>query len=625
MRATPLILLLLIVCLPMGLLVWLGNRMASDEQTVIRQRFSSLLTNQLRDIDQIVAGHFATLQSRLRIISRLDSVTPAEIRSRLRSAPQVRQFLVYSPEGEVLHPNPDAALNSGEQKFFLQAADLISDRDIFYAAGGQRRAVWSTAAKSANPTRRGTSEPADRIPPEAPPEKSAAAAQRPASEEDTTAGSAAVPSPTEGWHIWFWGRGVHLFYWQRLESGHIVCLLVERSRWMADLIATLPQTVSPQIAVSETSSPDSDTLSNLVPGDSSSHQGDPPRAGELTASRVRLLDSAGHPVYQWGRYQPSQTDLEFPFAEVPVSEPLTSWRLQAFVPDELVQGASRSARFSMNASLAAAAVAVCLLMAFFWREYRRELREASQRVSFVNQVSHELRTPLTNIRMYADLLESDLNTINENDASRPRGRLRVIAEESQRLSRLIGNVLTMARQQRKTLTLKHQPAIIDDIIRDVLRQFEPALNRCHIKVIFKSAAPDTVSVDVDALEQILVNLFSNVEKYAASGKLLKLSTTQADDLTTITVSDAGPGIPARQRNAIFRPFYRSSDRLEDAAGTGIGLSIALELARLHSGNIRLIETDSGACFEVTLNTISLNTISLPEEMTHQQPDTPTTD
>jgi signal transduction histidine kinase len=256
----------------------------------------------------------------------------------------------------------------------------------------------------------------------------------------------------------------------------------------------------------------------------------------------------------------------------------------------------------MAASLAASAVALCLLVGFFWREYRRELREASQRVSFVNQVSHELRTPLTNIRMYADLLESDLERMPDDETTQPKSRLKVIAEESQRLSRLIGNVLTMARQQRKALTLKPEPAIVDDVIRDVLRQFEPALSRGKVEATFDAASGESVSVDVDVLEQILVNLFSNVEKYAASGGALRVASSQTDTTTTITVSDAGPGIPPRQRDAIFRPFYRSSDRLVDAAGTGIGLSIARELAQLHGGDLRLLTSDAGACFEVTLKT-----------------------
>jgi len=577
-RATPVILLVLIVCLPVALLAWLGSRMASDEQTVVEQRFRSLLTAQLRDIDQITVAHFAVTQRELRAIGKLPSFQPADIRSRLREAPLVRQMLVYSPNGDVLHPS--GPLNAGEQEFLLQASDLVTDRDLFYAAGGKRRTARppQRSARSAAP-------PAVERQPDAPAKDEA---QEPA-ESNTT-----PPSPTEGWHIWYWGRGVHLFYWQRLNSGHVVALLVERSRWMADLIATLPQTVS---AASEATPSSSKGEAARKAGGKAS-----PSVSEVTSSRIRLLDSVGRPVYQWGSYEPDEAALEKPFAEVPVSSPLTSWRLQAFVPPDLVQGASRSARFSMTASLAAAAVALCLLVAFFWREYRRELREASQRVSFVNQVSHELRTPLTNIRMYADLLESDLDRMPDDETTQPRSRLKVIAEESQRLSRLIGNVLTMARQQRKALALKPQPAIVDDVIRDVLRQFEPALSRCKVEATFEAASGESVSVDVDVLEQILVNLFSNVEKYAAAGGVLRVASSQTDKTTTITVSDAGPGIPPRQCDAIFRPFYRSSDRLVDAAGTGIGLSIARELAQLHGGDLRLVASETGACFEVTLKT-----------------------
>jgi signal transduction histidine kinase len=576
-RATPVILLVLIVCLPVALLAWLGSRMASDEQTVIEQRFRSLLTAQLRDIDQITVGHFAVTQRELRAVAKLPSLQPADIRTRLREAPLVRQILVYSPDGDVLHPS--GPLNSGEQDFLLQASDLITDRDLFYAAGGKRR-----TARPPQRTSRSAAQPAAARKPEAL-----------ARDEAREPGNAQITSPSEGWHIWYFGRGVHLFYWQRLETGHVVALLVERSRWMADLIATLPQTINSSAANSVPSPPGGE-------GARRADEGAPQPLSEVPSSRIRLLDSVGRAVYQWGSYEPDEAALDKPFAEVPVSSPLTSWRLQAFVPPDLVQGASRSARFSMTASLAAAAVALSLLVAFFWREYRRELREASQRVSFVNQVSHELRTPLTNIRMYADLLETDLERMPDDETTQPKSRLKVIAEESQRLSRLIGNVLTMARQQRKTLTLKPQPAIVDDIIRDVLRQFEPALSRCKVDATFEATAGESVSVDVDVVEQILVNLFSNVEKYAASGGVLQVASSQSGETTMITVSDGGPGIPARQRDAIFRPFYRSSDRLVDAAGTGIGLSIARELAQLHGGDLRLVASETGARFEVTLKT-----------------------
>lgn len=141
MRATPVILLTLIVCLPLTLLVWLGSRMASDEQTVIEQRFRGLLSAQLRDIDQITVGHFSATQRELRSVAALSAFDAASLRAILRDSPLVRQILVYSPEGDILHPNPGGTLNAGEEEFLLQAADLITDRDLFYAAGGKRRSA----------------------------------------------------------------------------------------------------------------------------------------------------------------------------------------------------------------------------------------------------------------------------------------------------------------------------------------------------------------------------------------------------------------------------------------------------------------------------------------------------
>ena len=128
------------------------------------------------------------------------------------------------------------------------------------------------------------------------------------------------------------------------------------------------------------------------------------------------------------------------------------------------------------------------------------------------------------------------------------------------------------------------------------------MSKKGIEIRFHGNASDPVQFDIDALEQILVNLLSNVEKYAASGKLMELSTSQNGDRTTIEIADHGPGIAGDQREKIFQPFYRMSDRLEGAAGAGIGLSIARSLARLHGGDIDLLDTDSGATFRVELLT-----------------------
>lgn len=527
MRKKPIILLILIISLPLMVLLWLGSRIALQEQTVVQQQFRDILTTQLKDVDQIVSIHFDSIEGPLRRIASFKSLDADSIRERVRSEPLVRQIIVLNANGTVLHP-PTDNLNDSERQFLVEITELIDGRDLMndMNANTLDQAMGNGMPQLSEPNQ---------------------------------------------WYVWYWGRGINLIFRQRRPSGEVVGVLVERARWMADLVSTLPATV------------DSDNEES---------------AGLPT--RIRLLDSVGRPVYQWGAYEAS--DVEIPFAEYPVSSPLTAWRLQAFLPPEMLDGASRSARLNLVISLSVAAVTLGLLVFVFWRDVTREMQEAAQRVSFVNQVSHELRTPLTNIRMYADLLGRDLEALPEEESSSPRDRLRIIVSESSRLSRLIGNVLTFARQQRRTLALRPKPASVDSVINDVLEQFEPALQRNGIESEFDAAAPGTVLLDVDVLEQILVNLFSNVEKYAASGGRLCVVSRFEKNTSTVTVSDNGPGIPDDKQEAVFQPFQRLSNKLEDVAGTGIGLSIARELARLHGGDVTLVRSEVGAVFRVVLNT-----------------------
>ena len=227
------------------------------------------------------------------------------------------------------------------------------------------------------------------------------------------------------------------------------------------------------------------------------------------------------------------------------------------------------------------------------------MREAAERVSFVNQVSHELKTPLTNIRMYAELLEQKLPDGDQKATQ----HLGVIVSESQRLSRLIGNVLTFARKQNDKLTLHSTAGNVDQCIQLVLDHFKAALESKGVRTVFTPGADARVEFDRDALEQILGNLFSNVEKYAAAGGLLEVTSRQEARQTSIVVSDRGAGIPKGQEDRIFDPFHRLSNKLSDGVtGTGIGLSIARELARKHGGDLKAVASDVGARFLLELRT-----------------------
>jgi len=230
-----------------------------------------------------------------------------------------------------------------------------------------------------------------------------------------------------------------------------------------------------------------------------------------------------------------------------------------------------------------------------------ELRRLeSLRRDFVANVSHELKTPLTNIRMYADLLEMDLEKLEAEDAERPLTRLEVIISESQRLTRLITNVLTFARAERQQLQINRQPAIVDDVVRRVIDRFRPSLAAKQFQIEADLQAESEALFDPDILEQIVGNLISNVDRYATDGKWIKVTTRRGNDLVTVSIEDRGPGIQPQLQQKVFEPFYRVSNRLNDANGTGIGLSISRQLAQLHGGNLTLQSPKDGSIFNLTL-------------------------
>ena len=310
--------------------------------------------------------------------------------------------------------------------------------------------------------------------------------------------------------------------------------------------------------------------------------------------RIRLMDERDTALYQWGGYVPGED--EQPRVTAALSYPLASWQLEYYAPARAMgEDFGSSVWFNIGSALGVLALALVALALYFYREYAREMREAAQRVSFVNQVSHELKTPLTNIRMYAEMMEDDLSDAEE----RPRRHLAVIVTESQRLSRLIGNVLSFSRQQRSALRLRPVPGNVDDVLRAAAGRFAAALDAKGVAVSYDGSAGQEALFDPDVLEQILGNLLSNVEKYAASGRKVEIATRQDGDTVTATVADQGPGIPRSEQERIFRPFHRLSDKLtEGVAGTGIGLAIARDLARLHGGDLVLVPNEEGACFKL---------------------------
>ena len=257
----------------------------------------------------------------------------------------------------------------------------------------------------------------------------------------------------------------------------------------------------------------------------------------------------------------------------------------------------------MIASLAGIGVVLLSLGAYVLTGIQRQMRAARNRVSFASQVSHELRTPLTNIRLYAELAESDLAKLPESESRQSiENRLAVIDTESRRLGRLVSGVLEMIRDHRKPRGPRIAAAIPDQIIDQILTQFAPSFENAQLEVDRRLDAGQRVGIDSDLLEMILVNLLSNVEKYAGCGEKVQVVSKMDGNDLVVRVADHGPGIAWRHRRSIFRPFSRLDDSISAPSGTGIGLTIARRLAHRHGGELELVSSQQGACFELRVPT-----------------------
>jgi signal transduction histidine kinase len=365
----------------------------------------------------------------------------------------------------------------------------------------------------------------------------------------------------QGWLAWYWAEGLHLLYWRRAPDGGVIGAEVERVGVLARIVGALPTT-------------------------------------ELEDGRMELLDSRGQTVHQWGPMVPVEgAPVPAPDASLALEPPLDSWQLRYSISPTQRAALSGGAGTGLFLGLGAIALALIGLAVYIYREYTRRLRDAARRVGFVTRVSHELRTPLTNIRMYAELLEEAADGDEDGDQAR---RAKVIVAESQRLGRLIENVLAFARHQRGTLVVPPERVDVDAVVREVVATFEPALGARGIAVSFALTSPPPVRASADAVDQIVANLLSNVEKYAAAGGEVRVATRAEAGRVVVSVADRGPGVPARERDRIFEPFHRVGDSLTGANGTGIGLAISRELARAAGGELVLAEAEAGACFELTL-------------------------
>ncbi|HYY63701.1 MAG TPA: HAMP domain-containing sensor histidine kinase [Gaiellaceae bacterium] len=229
-----------------------------------------------------------------------------------------------------------------------------------------------------------------------------------------------------------------------------------------------------------------------------------------------------------------------------------------------------------------------------FREMASQLEEAEAlERNFLMTVSHELRTPLTAIRGHVAAL---LEGVVEDEEARTSS-LEVINLEADRLERLVGDVLDLAKLDTHRFALVREEVDMERLIDRAYSTFGEEARRRGIEYARSVAAKPVLETDGDRVLQVITNLLSNAFRWTPDGGRVGLALTQVDGTIRVAVDDSGPGIPNEQRDRIFRPFWsRDGD-----GGTGLGLAIARELATALGGEIEL-ETapGEGSRFEFVL-------------------------
>lgn len=226
-----------------------------------------------------------------------------------------------------------------------------------------------------------------------------------------------------------------------------------------------------------------------------------------------------------------------------------------------------------------------------------ELRRLEHlRTDFVGNVSHELKTPLTSIRGYIETLQD----MDMTDVSLVKRFLGVVNRESERLARLINDLLDLSKLEGKR---HHQllPTHLEDVLANVVDILKPEADKkaIELQIEIEKDLPKIMGIE-EQLNQVMINLIDNAIKYTPRGGQVKVTLNWEANWVILVVSDNGIGIPKEDLERIFERFYRvDKARTRQMGGTGLGLSIVRHIIKAHTGEIDVVsEVGLGTTFTV---------------------------
>jgi signal transduction histidine kinase len=306
-----------------------------------------------------------------------------------------------------------------------------------------------------------------------------------------------------------------------------------------------------------------------------------------------VLDAQGRPIYTR-----APVERAIPIVAVPLGETLPAWQLALYQPPgAFPEQAVRRQVVLFSGVFGVLLVVIAAGLGATYRLVRRETEMAELKADFVANVSHDLKTPLALIRMFAETLEMG----RVADDARRQEYYGVITRESERLSRLLDNVLDFSRIERGRRTYRLFPTAVSPLVHETLESFAYVLaqQQFTVKVVVAPDLPE-IPLDADAVSQALANLVDNAIKYSTDRRVLQVEATVQDGRLVLSVADEGIGIPPEERDRIFEKFYRiGRSDTQVKRGSGIGLALVRHIAEAHGGGVT-VETQPGRGSRFTL-------------------------
>lgn len=217
-------------------------------------------------------------------------------------------------------------------------------------------------------------------------------------------------------------------------------------------------------------------------------------------------------------------------------------------------------------------------------------RVDAQRAALLRSVSHDLRTPLSTIRAVA----SDLQSGTDYDAATRAELLSLVADEAERLDRLVANLLSLSRIEAGALDPDRQAVAVDELVAHAVKRLHRMVQGVRVELGLPADLP-LADGDYTQIDQVVSNLLENASRHAPPGSHIRIGARRAGDAIEVWVDDEGTGIEPPERERIFEPFRRGGG----STSSGIGLAICRAIVEAHGGRIEATDAPGGGarfCF-----------------------------